>query len=369
MKKVVFLIPNLLIGGAQRVFVTLANSLDQEKYDIVMVTVGNSDRIDYQGEKTLQGELNKNVRFVNLEIPSVKKSFFRIRSVLKKEKPEVVISTITYFIMFLGFIRPFLPKARYIARETNTLSSKFNKSIFRGILPFILRSAYNRFDLIICQSTDMYKDLLQFARIKKERLVVINNPVDHTKFNVNGFHMFKHDRSTFNIVSVAHMSYQKGHDLLLKALLKLPFGDWKFHVIGRDGGMKNELLSYIDSYPTLKEKVFFHGFQSNPYQFLMNADLFVLSSRFEGFPNALVEAGAFGVPMVSFDCPGGVSEIISDQTLGLIASLGDVDDLADKIIQAKNTSYNRDDIKASIIGRFGIEPILEKYENIILPKD
>ena len=95
---------------------------------------------------------------------------------------------------------------------------------------------------------------------------------------------------------------------------------------------------------------------------MAKANLFVLASRFEGFPNVLLEAGVLGIPLVAFDNPGGMAEIINNDKIGLLAKSNNSADLAKKIDLALKTKYNRNVIKESIISRYNTEGIISKYE-------
>ena len=135
------------------------------------------------------------------------------------------------------------------------------------------------------------------------------------------------------------------------------------HILG--DGKDRDVLLQMKEFLGLKN-VIFHGRQDNPYQFLKYADLFILSSRYEGFPNVLLEAGACGTYSLANNCPGGINEIIQHNVNGEIANIENYDDFAQQIIKVMHENYNRDAIKNSIRSRFSKNIILDEYEKVLL---
>ena len=113
------------------------------------------------------------------------------------------------------------------------------------------------------------------------------------------------------------------------------------------------------------KNVIFHGQQKNPYQYLKYADLFVLSSRYEGFPNVLLEAGACGVYALVNNCLGGINEIILPKINGEIFEIIQHKNFAEKIKYTLKKDMNKEMIIDSIKNRFSKEIILKKYENVL----
>ena len=133
------------------------------------------------------------------------------------------------------------------------------------------------------------------------------------------------------------------------------------HILGE--GRDKELLHQMKSDFGL-ENVIFHGIQKNPYPFLNFADLFVLSSRYEGFPNVLLEAGACGTYALANNCKGGIHEIIQPKINGEISDIENHEEFATKILKILEQTHNSEAIKNSIQSRFSKEMILEKYFEI-----
>ena len=134
------------------------------------------------------------------------------------------------------------------------------------------------------------------------------------------------------------------------------------HIIG--DGRDKELLHQMKQDLGL-ENVIFHGIQKNPYPFLKFADLFVLSSRYEGFPNVLLEAGACGTYALANNCKGGILEIIQPKINGEISDIENHEEFSTKILEFLNENHNKEAIKNSIQSRFSKEIILGKYFEVL----
>lgn len=130
------------------------------------------------------------------------------------------------------------------------------------------------------------------------------------------------------VIGVGKYSYQKGFDLLLDAWAKLPHGleDWQLHLYGKQDQLAN--LSAQAASLNIDKSVFFHGPDRNIEKRFLESSVFALSSRYEGFGMVIIEAMACGLPVVSFDCPYGPSDIISDQKDGFLVANGDTVELA-----------------------------------------
>ncbi|HBV14838.1 glycosyltransferase [Chryseobacterium carnipullorum] len=355
MKKisVIFILPDLETGGAERIVTTIANHLSRDRFEPKILLLRK------QG-----GYLNflkKDVEIIDINTERIRHSLKPILGEIYRRKPDVVFSGFGEVNAYLAMFIKLFPRTKFIARETNVVSQHVTRKEIKFFYNF-----YNNYQKIIAQSDDMMHDLIDNFNIKKKKIVKINNPVDFDFINekLEGAvkpECFKYNYK--NVVAIGNLSARKGFDNLLKVFSRLKNENILLHILG-DGKDKDVLIQMKD-FLGLKN-VIFHGRQDNPYQFLKFADLFILSSRYEGFPNVLLEAGACGTYSLANNCPGGINEIIQHQVNGEVADIEDYDNFSQRLINVLQDNHNRDGIKNSIRSRFSKNIILDKYEKVLI---
>lgn len=355
MKKIsiIFILPDLETGGAERIVTTIANHLPREKFEPKILLL--------RKEGGYLEILKDDVEIIDIKTPRIRHSLKPILKEIGKRKPDIVFSGFGEVNAYLALFIKLFPKTKFIARETNVVSQHVTRKEIRLFYRF-----YNNYHRIICQSDDMQNDLVENFKIKKEKIVKINNPVDfdfiNEKLNVSTLpESFTQDFK--NVVAVGNLSARKGFDNLLKVFSHLKNEKIHLHILG--DGRDKELLHQMKSDLKL-ENVTFHGQQKNPYQFLKFADLFILSSRYEGFPNVLLEAGACGTFSLANNCKGGITEIIQPKINGEISDIENHEEFAKKITEILKENYDSNAIISSIKNRFSKEIILRKYEEVLM---
>ena len=223
-----------------------------------------------------------------------------------------------------------------------------SRSIIRFYLYFYLTKLTNILaDIIIAQCEYMKNDLINIFGLKSKeinKIVVIYNPIEGKQI-LN----FSLDSSLSSInynssngpflISIGGLKKQKGFDLLIEAMVDVQcvFPNIILTIYG-EGPERMELQDLISKY-NLENNIFLKGFNSNPYYDLSKSDLFICSSRYEGFSNSIIESLFLGIPVVATDCPSGVREILSDGENGWLSAFNNSDrvqNLATTIIKALN---------------------------------
>lgn len=337
--KIAIIIFNLKNGGAERVISILSLHLNK-KYELMLLLYdANHIEYKYSGKildlkKTSPSEkkskthkkavLNRLVDFYIIHCSStyfeVFTSFFStlyytiiVRKIKKKYKFRTTISFLSH---------PNLVNILSCTNEKKIISvrSNFSKKIIipgsaENKFKFYIRLLYNRADIIVANSEGVKKDLQENIKIESSKLRVIYNPVDHKSINIFMQKEIEDEYKSYFlnpvIISVGRLSYEKGHHHLIRIIpeIKKEHPNIQILFLGR-GGMEHELTRLVQNLK-LENNVHFLGFQSNPFKFIKKSTIFVLPSYVEGFPNALIEAMACGIPVIASDCRSGPREILS----------------------------------------------------------
>jgi len=226
------------------------------------------------------------------------------------------------------------------------------------------RLVYHHADALVCVS----QPLLEWFQSKIQvRGCVVPNPVGPELSRIYPLNDQSGDETGHLIVGMGRLVEQKGFDLLVEAFSRVAarHSNWSLKILG-DGPLRDQLEAQVQKLD-LTGRVDFTGALADPFIVLRSADLFVFSSRYEGFGNALCEAMACGLPAISFDCPSGPSEIIRSGVDGVLVPPEDVTELAAAMNRLMTDTQERLRLAArapEVVARFGIDRILGLWEQI-----
>jgi glycosyltransferase involved in cell wall biosynthesis len=251
---------------------------------------------------------------------------------LRRERPRAVLSGLVHVNTIALIAKAIVPGTRVVISERNTPTSDKKDRQPAARLGYKLAPyLYPRADAIIAVSAGVADDLSASTGLERRRIKVINNPVVTDELLTLAREDFHHPwlepGAPPVILAAGRLAPAKDYPTLLRAFAKVRSAlPCRLMVLG-DGGLLDQLTQLAMDLG-IKHDVEFSGFLINPYAAMSRAALFVLSSRWEGSPNALVEAMACGVPVVATDCPSGPREILSGGKYGPLVPVGDVDALA-----------------------------------------
>ncbi len=342
--KILFVIPSLRTGGAERVMAFLATNISKQKFLPHLLVVGSDEQVSYDVNGVDCTFLNKS---------KVRHGLLGITKYIKKNKPDIVFGAIAHLNTSLALISIFFPKTKFVGRETSVTLDGTKKKKW-SLSHNLTRLQTSNLDAIVCQSNDMQKNLIENMGYRKEKIRVINNPIS-SRFKLKR----KREEDKLNrLITVGRLVKIKGHERILKALrrMALPF---HYTIIG-DGPEKENIRALSEEYG-LKSNVTYIAFSQKVEDHLAKNDVFLQGSYSEGFPNALLESCAVGTPVLTFPAPGGTSEIVQQGVNGYIAE--NEDDFIDKLEHMLRNYMSPDEIRRSVIEKYNEKKILADYEN------
>jgi glycosyltransferase involved in cell wall biosynthesis len=353
--KVLFAVPSLAGGGAERVVTVLLRHLDRERFEPSLVLAA--------GSGPLRSHVPDDVVVEELDSARVRSSARGLVSAIRRKRPDVVFSTLGHMNMLIRLARPFMPKGTaFVARENNIPSINLRASSRPGLWRFLYRRLYPGFERVVCQSGDMLEDMVGNFGAPRDKCTVIPNPVDVDRVRelaASGEPDFAPEG--VNLLACGRLRDQKGFDLLITAMAELD--DTVALTVLGDGPLRRglELLTEEEG---VAHKVRFQGFSDNPYPDMAACAAFVLSSRYEGFPNVVLEALALGSKVAAFDCPGDVDDILKGLPGCALARPEDPSDLARAITEALEAQSDPEALTRSVRERFGADTITRRYEAV-----
>src|SRR5690554_4926274 len=273
--------------------------------------------------------LPDNVRVIDFQAPRVLFCLPGLVGYLRREQPKAVLSTMNHTNLVVLWAKLISRvQSKVTVRVCNNLSlSTMNSKEFRGrLLPFLIRCFYPWADMIVTISKGIAKDLIEKTGLTPDRVQVIYNPVvtrevfEKAKENISHPWFIKNRPSV--ILGAGRLSKQKDFPTLIRACA-LANQEIPVRLIILGEGKERPALERLVNELGLESIVSLPGFVDNPYTYMDKADLFVLSSRWEGFGNVLVEAMSVGTPVVSTDCPSGPREILEEGKWGKLVPVGD----------------------------------------------
>jgi len=349
--KIIFVIPSLVPGGAERVISYVSQNLNKKKFDTTLLVAGYERDTSYDVSGVKVKYLNKSR--ILYSIPSFIIYFF-------KEKPDIVLSSIGHLNSAIAKISSLFPKTKFIGREATIPSKRKNeKSIHRFNLTKLVKSSYNKLDILVCQSDDMVTEMATYHNLPVNKLIKINNPISKLGDlkNNNSFNNPK------KFITVGRLTQVKGHLRILNLLSKLEI-PFEYTIIG-DGN--DEYKKQI--FNKAKELGLFKNITHIPFtkevdKYIAEHDMFIQGSFVEGFPNALLESCVAGTPVIAFDVPGGTKEIVEHEVNGFLVNNNDEEAYLKYLKDTRE--WNPSEIRNSVYRKFNKEKIINDYENLFL---
>lgn len=363
--RITFVCPSLACGGAERCLVVLTRGLLKKGHDVTVITVYAKDSDFF--------ELPEGANRIALGIDKISPTALHglwnnlgrlriLRRAIKATQPNIVISHLhrTNVMTILAVGKAPLPVV--IVEHNDPVMNPSGR-----IWDTLRRKTYPRAQKLVSVSQGVDK---HFSWLSESQRTVIHNPLELSENYLApaGCETTAKPERKW-ITAMGRLTAQKGFDLLLSAFARVAgdHPDWRLMIIG-EGELRRELED-LRAKLGLSESVSFAGLLSNPLPTLRNSQLFVMASRFEGFPYAALEAMACGLPVIYTDCPSGPAEIIRDGVDGLLVPNGDVGGLSAAMGRLMSDAGERQRLAGrapEVLERFGTDQAIAQWEALFL---
>lgn len=336
------LLPDLNGGGAERVMIDLARAIVAHGYKVEFVLM----RIKGEFLHETQAEFS----IVDLGTQRVRGVAFALSKYLSKRKPCALIANM-WPLTSTAVLGRILSghKCKLMLVEHSILSHEYASwgRLHNRIMSLVIAVTYRICDVVVAVSEGSAKDVAYLAALAQDRVKVVYNPIpQHAIPDIHKIELvekFWNCERGQRILTVGSLKLEKNHFLLLRAFALLSNKDARLIFLGKG---KNELkLRDLAKELDIINRVIFAGFHTDPSPFYATADLFVLSSDYEGFGNVIVEALSFGLPVVSTDCPSGPKEILDNGYFGRLVPVGNSCHLAQAMATALNETVDTERLK------------------------
>ena len=352
--KLLFFLPDLDGGGAQRTVVNLVNRLSKDSFRASLAAV----RTDGPAKDWLDDD----VELIDLDAGRIRRAVLPLRQTVARMAPDILFSTILDANIVAALATCGLPqRPALIVRETNSIRAREDIGWWRRKL---VSWAYPRADAVVALSRGVERELATDYRLPASRLRTIWNPVDlsavRRRASEGDAECAPFEGIT--LMAVGRLHRQKGFDILIRALACLERQDLRLVILGT--GSEETELHRLAADLNVGNQIHFAGFIDNPYPWIANADIFVLPSRWEGFGHVLVEAMALGTAVVASDCPYGPADIVTDGVDGCLVGNESPELLAEAIASLADYPDKRKQFAAAAsakVERFDVSRIVNEY--------
>jgi len=365
-RRLAIYLPTLVEGGAERILLNLATGFAKRGYPVDFVLA--------QREGVYMSQFPDSLRLVELNPVHVKfgRSILSLPALvryIRRERPAALLTGLQANIIAIWAKRLAGVPLRLVISEHSTFSLHVQMLPlgYRQLLSWLIRANYPLADKIIAVSKGVADDLSISARIPRDSIMVVPNPIITPELMAKAKENLEHP--WFNpgeppvILAVGRLSSEKDYPLLINAFARVHKSIPVRLLILGDGPDRDELTSLVLKLG-LEKDISMPGFVNNPYPYMIHASALVLSSRWEGLPTVLVEALYCGVPIVATDCLSGPREILRDGQYGKLVPVGDQEYLAEAILATLNSNRNQEPKESW--QPFEVNNVVDQYMRILL---
>lgn len=339
-KSIIFLYPTLKVGGAERMLQRLINGLAEDWH----CTVAYLE----QETKAPLVEFSPQVKLIRLPVRRTRYAHLSVLKLLRAEKPDIVFSSWSRTNLLLLSIQSLLTdKTKVLIREPNLPSFMLSKLSWSFVYELLYKKLYRNAAAIICQSELMKEELAQYYAVPATKLHVLHNmlPVAEIQARAEESEL-EIKLQSMDIVSCGRLTTQKGYDNLIASfsLIRQRYPAARLIIFGEAYGSDNQrgALENQIAEMGLTGSVFLPGNIANPFKYMHRCAVFVSSSRWEGLPNAVLEAMACGASIVATNCPGATGEIIEHGNNGWLVAPNSISGMSEAVCNVLSGQWRID---------------------------
>jgi glycosyltransferase involved in cell wall biosynthesis len=329
--KLAVFMPSLDGGGAERVTILLLNELAARGYAV--------DLLVAKGKGVYRSQVNPAINIIDLEQSRVATCLLPLAKYLRKNQPAALLSVMNYANVIAIMAKQLSRvNCRLVLTEHNDAQQalRHSTSLRYRFVSILTKWLYQKADTVVCVSEGVADSIERTLDIPRSQLSVVYNPVIHPGIrhsaDISISHPFLPGNGEPLLLAVGRLTAQKNFPNLINAFSLVKQTRAAKLVILGEGEERENLTALIASLG-LEQDVLMPGFVDNPYAWMRRADVFVLSSSWEGLPTVLIEALACGAKVVSTDCPSGPKEILENGRWGELVKMDDSNALASGIIK------------------------------------
>lgn len=359
-KKISFFLPRILHGGLTQVMLTLASAIIDRGYKVDIVTI--HEQWPHQFDHLLPCDAN----LILLPESRPFLSIWPLANYLKKAQADVLITAGSSANNIASLARLLAQSpTKIILTEHSEPSADVFKSekVSDRIIPFLMKRLYSKADAVVAVSHNVAKDLSSFIKYPLEKIHVIYNPIISQKLTKLSFDDISHpwfsNKQTPIILFVGRLVEMKNIQLLLNAFsIVNESAPSKLVLIG-EGPEKEKLISLINELK-ISKNVLFLDYCINPYAYMRQSDVLVLTSKWEGLPTVLIEAMACGTQVIATDNLNGAKEILNNGKFGTLTPNNNAEMLAENIMKVITYGKQPENVKKRA-DQFSVDASVDQY--------
>ena len=364
--KIAVILPNLNNGGAERSHIYIANEWIKLGYQVVFVLM--------EKKGNLISLISKEIQIIDLKQNRLRNIIFPLTKLLYQNKFDIIVAPmwpITIISVISWYLS--LKKGKLFLVDHNPIIKKWANdfNINWSLVKFSIKLTYNRVSGIISVSSGIKEDILKIISMEKNKLQVIYNPI-----NNNSIHYKKSQNERiklfgnlkYNIVSTGSLKKSKDYITLINAVNFLINRNIEINLNIIGEGEEKENLDKLIKKNNLSQNIKLLGYIKDPFPYLVNADLYVNSSIYDGLPLSMIEALVSKIPIVSTDCDSGPREILKNGKYGILVPIKDYKSLAFEIENVLTKKISIGKVTEEDMLLYDSKEISKKYINFFFNK-